>query len=75
MMLEEGVEERERLRPVRARNYAVKAAANWTCQHDGCTRDFGVVVVDVKGELETRCAAHVGRLKPTPGQWIERSAI
>ena len=78
--LEEGIAERERLRPERTRNYRIKRAANFTCQHEGCSTDVGVLVVRVqKGESDdcfsTRCVPHLGRLKPTPGQWIERSAV
>lgn len=73
--MEEGVAERERLRPGRARNYVVKAAADFTCQHEGCTANVGVVVVEMRAGYETRCVKHLGRLRATPGQWIERSAI
>lgn len=79
LTMEEGRAEAERFRPDRIRNYRIKRAANFTCQHEGCTTDIGVVVVRVgKGESDdsfsTRCVPHLGRFKPTPGQWIERSA-
>lgn len=75
MTLEQGVAAREQSRDTRALTYEIKQAANFTCQHEGCKRDWLVVVVHVGGGYETRCKPHVGRLRPVPGQWIDRSAI
>lgn len=69
---DQGLREAEALRPYRQRNYAVKKAANWTCQHQACSKNYGIVVVEVRGGFEARCPKHVGRMKVMPGQWKER---
>lgn len=73
--LAQGLEERERLRDDRARNYQVKRAAGFICQHEGCSTGIGVVVVETKDGFGTRCVPHLGRLRPVPGQWIDRSPV
>jgi hypothetical protein len=75
LTLEDGLHERESLRPDRRKNYAIKEAAGWTCMEDGCNKNFGVVVVETRNGPETRCFQHVGRHRIRPGQWTDRSGI
>jgi hypothetical protein len=64
----QGVAERERLRPFRVKNYAVKRAADFQCSHDGCEVDHRILVVEIDGELTTRCQGHLNGVVQ-PGQW------
>jgi hypothetical protein len=59
-------------REQRAQTYRVKRGAGWTCSTEGCNQDIGILVVEGADGLTTSCRAHLGRRKPTPGQWLER---
>jgi hypothetical protein len=78
--LEQGIAERERLRPERARNYWVKFADGLPfCAEAGCVATEHLLVVRVKpgaagGFFSVRCTEHVGDLEVMPGQWWDGDA-
>lgn len=73
-----GIEEREKLRPARQRNYRVKFRDGYRCMYPGCGKDSELLVVQIrKGDVDdaytTRCQRHLktGSIGVSPGQWIE----
>lgn len=73
---EEGRQEAEALRADRVRNYRIKFALGYVCQHEGCGADLGLLVVRTRdGQTDdcfsVRCVPHLDGLVPMPGQWDE----
>lgn len=62
--------ERERLAPVRAKNYAVKVATGFRCDHEGCDEDSRLLVTE---DFDVLCPAHLGEATVRPGQWNDQT--